>query len=191
MSTRTRSRLIVAKDPNELADVAAEWIAKQLEKTAKSRGFCTVALAGGSTPRPVYERLAGPGPGDRIPWEQVDFYFGDERAVPIDDPLSNYRMARETIGLTRPEALSRLHRMPADAPNPVQAAARKAILPPGMRSRLVTPAESCNSVVRVLRSGTRSASGGASPPAMAVRAGTPGWTISWGKGIARSCSYSL
>jgi 6-phosphogluconolactonase len=53
----------------------------------------TVALAGGSTPPPVYRQLAALG----CPWEQVDVFFGDERCVPPDHPDSNYRMARETL----------------------------------------------------------------------------------------------
>ena len=33
----------------------------------------------------------------RIDWTRTDVFFGDERAVPPDDPQSNYRMARETL----------------------------------------------------------------------------------------------
>jgi len=53
----------------------------------------TVALSGGSTPRPVYERLA------RTPydWAAVELFFGDERCVPPNDKDSNYRMAHESL----------------------------------------------------------------------------------------------
>ena len=53
----------------------------------------TVALAGGSTPRPLYERLAG----IAYPWEEVDVFFGDERCVPSDHPESNYGMAKAIL----------------------------------------------------------------------------------------------
>jgi 6-phosphogluconolactonase len=53
----------------------------------------TIALSGGSTPRPVYERLATVD----YPWSDVDVFFGDERCVPPDHPDSNFRMANEAL----------------------------------------------------------------------------------------------
>jgi 6-phosphogluconolactonase len=53
----------------------------------------TIALSGGSTPRPVYERLAE----TPYPWSEVDVFFGDERCVPVDHPDCNFRMANEAL----------------------------------------------------------------------------------------------
>jgi 6-phosphogluconolactonase len=53
----------------------------------------TVALTGGSTPEPVYERLAE----ISYPWEEVEVFFGDERCVPSDHPDSNYGMAKRAL----------------------------------------------------------------------------------------------
>jgi 6-phosphogluconolactonase len=53
----------------------------------------TIALSGGSTPKPVYERLAT----IDYPWDEVDVFFGDERCVPPDHPDSNFRMANEAL----------------------------------------------------------------------------------------------
>lgn len=53
----------------------------------------TLALAGGSTPRELYRRLALL----PYPWREVDVFFGDERCVPPDHPDSNLRMATETL----------------------------------------------------------------------------------------------
>ena len=124
MTTRTRSKLIVAKDAEEFAQVAAEWIAKKAAQTVRARGACSIALAGGSTPRPVYEALGNSAPAEAFPWAEVQFYFGDERSVPIDDPESNYRLVRETLFRSHPEALGRVYRMPADAPDREKAADR-------------------------------------------------------------------
>lgn len=96
-------------DRRPLAD-AADWIRRRIEEAVDARGACHVALAGGSTPRPVYERL-GAGP---LPWDRLDWWFGDERAVPPDHSESNYRMVLDTL---RPKDLARVHRMPADAPD--------------------------------------------------------------------------
>ena len=56
-------------------------------------GPSTLALAGGTTPRPLYERLA------RAPfsWERVEVFFGDERCVPLWHPDSNFRMASDAL----------------------------------------------------------------------------------------------
>jgi 6-phosphogluconolactonase len=67
----------------------------------------TVALAGGSTPRPVYERLAI----SAFSWPGTEIFFSDERCVPPDDEASNYRMAHEALLSKVPV---RVHRMPGE-----------------------------------------------------------------------------
>jgi 6-phosphogluconolactonase len=125
---------VVAADEDQLARVAAEWLAEQVKHSVGRGGRCALALSGGSTPRPAYERLAAQ-PG--VPWPSVEVYFGDERAVPPTDPVSNYRMAREAlldrVGLP-PE---RVHRMEADDPDLEAAAARYAALLPDPLDLLV------------------------------------------------------
>ena len=64
----------------------------------------TVALAGGSTPRRLYQRLAG----CAFPWPETEVFFGDERCVPPDHPDSNYGMASEALLSKVP---ARVHRM--------------------------------------------------------------------------------
>jgi 6-phosphogluconolactonase len=57
----------------------------------------TVALAGGSTPKRLYELLAAEPYVGRVRWQDVEFFFGDERAVPPEHPDSNYGMARRAL----------------------------------------------------------------------------------------------
>src|SRR5215470_18573879 len=66
----------------------------------------TVALAGGRGGRGVLVALAARGD---LPWDRVEWFWGDERCVPPDDALSNVRMARDT--LLRPRAVpeARIH----------------------------------------------------------------------------------
>jgi 6-phosphogluconolactonase len=66
---------------------AAELIANAV------RAGCHIVLAGGSTPRAAYERVAGM----ELDWSGATLWFGDERCVPPDDELSNYRMAKEAL----------------------------------------------------------------------------------------------
>lgn len=112
-------RLVVVAT-EALPEVAARRIATAIEQAVLQRGRATVALAGGTTPRAVYRRLAE---AHRLPWERIEIYFGDERAVPPGDPQSNYRMARESLFDTVPIPSSHIHRMPAERPDREAAAA--------------------------------------------------------------------
>ncbi len=71
----------------------------------------TVALAGGSTPRRLYERLAL----CDYPWSETDVFFGDERCVPSDHPASNYRMASEALLSKVPAKIHRMRGEKCDA----------------------------------------------------------------------------
>ena len=61
------------------------------------RGRCALALAGGSTPRRLYERLAEQPFRDTIPWPHLFLFWGDERCLAPDHPDSNYRLVAETL----------------------------------------------------------------------------------------------
>ena len=94
------------------------------------RGRCAMALTGGTTPAPVYRALALL---PDIPWSAVDLFFGDERAVPPDDPESNYRMVAETLLATAPIPPGQVHRMVAERADLAAAAAAYAqLLPPSL-----------------------------------------------------------
>jgi len=109
------SRVVVVPDARALARRAAERIVEVTRAAVTARGECSVALAGGTTPRAAYEVLATSSLAAALPWAASRWFFGDERAVPPDHPESNYRAVRETLLASRPEALERTHRMPADA----------------------------------------------------------------------------
>lgn len=108
---------------DELAPAAARLIAETLSQAAAAHGRATVALAGGNTPRAVYELLAAPPLRDAVPWRQVHIFWGDERCVPPTDPQSNYRMAREALLEQVPVPAEQVHRLAGEAPNPLAAAA--------------------------------------------------------------------
>ena len=74
---------------------AADFIIDRAHKALAERSEFRIALSGGNTPRPVYARLATV--ARDLPWELFRITFGDERCVPLDDPQSNFRMARETL----------------------------------------------------------------------------------------------
>ena len=88
---------VIVPGPAELAEAAASWTAERITSAVGERGACYVALAGGETPRGCYERLAGPPYRDALPWSSVFVYWSDERQVPLDDPGSNYAMAKAAL----------------------------------------------------------------------------------------------
>ena len=93
MSAAGRRRLEVLADAAALATHVAGWMA---EKAAASADF-VVALSGGTTPRLLYETLAGEPFGHEIDWARTFWFWGDERFVPADDPANNARTAREAL----------------------------------------------------------------------------------------------
>jgi len=84
-------------NPGEFAEYAAVKIAGEIASRINQYGRCSVALAGGSTPKPVYEALSKRETAGELSWEKVEIYFGDERCVSSDDPDSNYRMAYDSL----------------------------------------------------------------------------------------------
>jgi len=78
-------------------EAAAERLVTRAAAAIATSGRFIVALAGGSTPRGLYELLATPRHAPRIDWPRVHVFWGDERCVPPDDPASNYRMTREAL----------------------------------------------------------------------------------------------
>ncbi len=75
----------------------AEAIVDLARRKAEATGRFTVALSGGSTPKPLYESFASSQYLHKIPWDKVFFFFGDERCVPHDSEDSNYHMVHEAI----------------------------------------------------------------------------------------------
>jgi 6-phosphogluconolactonase len=72
-----------------VSQAAAERIAASLVAAVARRGRADFATTGGSTPVGIYRVLASAPLRDRIPWEDVHVWFGDDRFVPPDHPLSN------------------------------------------------------------------------------------------------------
>lgn len=84
----------VIHSKNFVADGAA-FILEQARTALAERNEFRIALSGGNTPAPIYNRIATEALD--FPWESVRFTFGDERCVPPDDAQSNFRMARENL----------------------------------------------------------------------------------------------
>jgi 6-phosphogluconolactonase len=82
-------RVEIFDDPEATSHAAAVEIAAALRRAAEERGRADWATTGGSTPIGIYRELAAPPHADEIPWNQVHVWWGDDRFVPRDHPLSN------------------------------------------------------------------------------------------------------
>ena len=79
--------------PDAWAQAAADRLAEALRVAIAERGRAVFAGAGGSTPSPIYRRLAGAD----LDWSRVVVLPVDERHVPESSPDSNARLLRETL----------------------------------------------------------------------------------------------
>ncbi|WP_375396287.1 6-phosphogluconolactonase [uncultured Sphingomonas sp.] len=81
------------EDVAEMAEAVAGDIQFIVESAIEARGGAVIALAGGKTPVPIYARLARA----KLDWKRVTIIPGDERIVPLGDPLSNVTMIGKTF----------------------------------------------------------------------------------------------
>jgi 6-phosphogluconolactonase len=87
----------------------------------KQRGRFAIALSGGHTPAKTYALWAEKY-GAQTPWQDVHLFWGDERYVPHDDLLSNYRMTRETLISQIPIPAANVHAVDTNLPQPERSA---------------------------------------------------------------------
>jgi 6-phosphogluconolactonase len=106
MNDLRHALLDIAETRDALARRVADWL---VERLSAGSGMLSIALSGGSTPRPVYELLAAPPLAARMPWSRIHWFWGDERFVPWDHPESNYRMAHEALLSRAPVPSENVH----------------------------------------------------------------------------------
>jgi 6-phosphogluconolactonase len=112
----------VLPDASALARAASERFVDAAERAIADHDGFIVALAGGSTPRRMYELLAREPLVSRVSWSRVHVVWGDERCVPPTDAASNFRMAREALLDHVPVPAGNVHRMHGED-DPARAAA--------------------------------------------------------------------
>ncbi len=109
--------------PNQhaLSIAAADYIIKLARKMIGTKGYFSAALSGGGTPKPVYKVLASAEWRDKLDWEKVHLFWGDERCVPLDHSDSNYHMARQALFQYISIPAENIHPVPAEM-DPISAA---------------------------------------------------------------------
>jgi 6-phosphogluconolactonase len=89
--------IAIRPDSEACAQTAAGMIAAALSEAVGDRERAHWATTGGSTPAAIYRHLAVSPLRDRVPWEFVELWLGDERFVPADHPLSNAKIAEDDL----------------------------------------------------------------------------------------------
>jgi 6-phosphogluconolactonase len=125
MARKLKIIYFVEPTPAALASRAAQYFVEMAEEAVIARGRARIAISGGSTPKVAFQLM-----GDahqpwraRMPWDQLELYWVDERCVPPDDQESNFRMTREALLDHAPLRPEQIHRMEGEL-DPEIAAAR-------------------------------------------------------------------
>ena len=110
LDIRDSAEAVAREAANRFISIVADAIER--------RRVARVALSGGGTPKRVYPLLLEPSRRDAIDWSAVEFFWGDERAVPPDHPESNFGVAYGMLISQLPGVRNdRVHRMAAESPD--------------------------------------------------------------------------
>ena len=115
-------QITIAPDSTELCHLAAQRLVALIQANATEKRPFHISLAGGTTPRALYQLLARSPYVEEIPWDHVRIFFGDERMVPPDHPDSNFRMANEALLSHVPLCADQIHRVKTELGDPDEAA---------------------------------------------------------------------
>jgi 6-phosphogluconolactonase len=111
-----KERIVIEESASQLSESTAELIADSSEQAIHARGFFSIALSGGSTPKGLFELLASPEWRNRIDWRKTQVVWGDDRYVPHTDPRSNYLMAKRLLLDHVDVSANNIHAIPTDIP---------------------------------------------------------------------------
>jgi len=90
-------KLLKFTHPDDFTNEITYLIEEKILDAYEKNGLIRIALSGGQTPLPIYEKLAL---SQVIPWERVEIYLVDERYVPVSNPDSNQKKITEIFGPT-------------------------------------------------------------------------------------------
>lgn len=107
-------QLHIHKDPTAVSHALAAWITDNIESTLTTQDRFTWVVTGGNSPKLLYELLAAAPYRERIDWQKLHIFWGDERAVPYEDARNNARMTFEQLLNHVPVVKEQVHLMKTD-----------------------------------------------------------------------------
>jgi 6-phosphogluconolactonase len=108
------NEVLVHAGPDEVAEALAARLMARLVEIQRERRIPQVALTGGRIATKAYQRLAAEGARSAVDWSRVEFWWGDERFVPADDPDRNAKQALDLLAGPLQLGRDRVHQMPAN-----------------------------------------------------------------------------
>lgn len=106
----TITKLQIFADPAAMSQYAADLFARLTRTAIRERGLFQVSLSGGGTPMALYRILAR----ESLPWDQMRFFWGDERCVPPTDAESCYHQAQSVWLAYKPVLSKHVFRIPGE-----------------------------------------------------------------------------
>ncbi len=81
----------------EVLNSIADYLIEIADQSIAENGIFNISLSGGSSPKKLYEMLSSPDYKEKVEWDKVYFFFGDERYVPAEHPDSNFLMVKKAL----------------------------------------------------------------------------------------------
>jgi 6-phosphogluconolactonase len=119
---RIEMHLHIFKTPEEFTHAVADWMVDHIAETLQTKDKFTLVLSGGNTPKALYQLLAATPYREKVAWDKIHIFWGDERDVPFNDDRNNAKMAYETLLNHVPIPASQIHVMQTENTTPEKSA---------------------------------------------------------------------
>lgn len=117
-----RGNVVVVADGDALANMAANLLLTSAEEATAAGHRALLALSGGSTPKRMGQLLAQEPLIERIPWSNLELFWGDERWVPLADSESNAGEAMRGFLDVTPMPTDQIHPFATEGVSPEESA---------------------------------------------------------------------
>ncbi|UCC99926.1 MAG: 6-phosphogluconolactonase [Phycisphaerales bacterium] len=104
----------IVSDPESLAERSVAIFVGRAGRAIEARDAFRVAVSGGNTPKRFFELLGTSPQARSLSWDRIQLFWVDERIVPVESHLSNYKLAADTFLLAVPIPEGNVHRIPTE-----------------------------------------------------------------------------
>src|SRR6185312_11762490 len=94
---KNKMKFHIYKNKEDLTNKLALWLCDLINTTLQNQEFFTLVLSGGETPKSLFKKLASTDFKEKINWQKIQIFWGDERVVPFNDERNNAKMAYELL----------------------------------------------------------------------------------------------
>lgn len=83
--------------PDDIANHIAEEILKMIFENKRENRESFIALSGGNTPKVLFDKLSADSYKNKVEWNNLHLFWGDERCVPPENDQSNFGMTKKHL----------------------------------------------------------------------------------------------